>query len=325
MKTPVFWSQKKSILSLFLIPLSYVWLLASFLNRKSEKKFNIPIIKIGNVVAGGAGKTPTVISLSQKLINSKINVHIILKGYKSSAKKSIQVNNELHTYKEVGDEALICSAIAPTWVGKNRSESINNAINNGADLVILDDGLQDESIVSNLNIIVFNGYQGIGNGRIIPAGPMRESIDKAIKKSHLALIIDKDINNISNLISNTIPIVNSNLIIEDQYINNFKNKNVIAFCGIGYPNKFFKSLEEIGCNILFSKSFPDHYEYSEKDIKILFKKSQELGALLITTEKDHIKIMENYKNRIYYFPIRIELNNYKILDDLLLSVIEDKS
>ena len=96
----------------------------------------------------------------------------------------------------------MCSAIATTWVGKSRSESINNAISNGADLVILDDGLQDESIVSNLNIIVFNGYQGIGNGRIIPSGPMRESMDKAIKKSHVALIIDKDINNISNVFTN---------------------------------------------------------------------------------------------------------------------------
>ena len=325
MKTPIFWSQKKSIISLLLMPLSYLWLLASFLNKKKETKFNIPIIKVGNVVAGGAGKTPTVISLTKKLINSKINVHIILRGYKSSAKNSIQVNRNLHSYKEVGDEALICATFAPTWVGKSRSESINNAINNGADLVILDDGLQDESIYSNLNIIVFNGYQGIGNGRIIPSGPMRESMTKAIKKSHLALIIDEDKNNIAKLIGNTIPIINSNLIIEDEYINSFRNKNVLAFCGIGYPDKFYKSLEEIGCNILSSKSFPDHYEYSDKDIKKLLKKSQDLDSLLITTEKDHVKIMENYKSRIYYFPIRIELSNYKILDDLLLSIIESKS
>ena len=223
MKTPIFWNQKKSIISLLLIPFSYIWLLASFLNKKKPKKFNIPVIKIGNVVAGGAGKTPTVISLSKKLINSKIDTHIILKGYKSSATKSIQVKTDLHTYKEVGDEALLCAACATTWVGKNRSESINNAINNGADLVILDDGLQDESILSNLNIIVFNGYQGIGNGRIIPSGPMRENMSKAINKSNLALIIDKDKNNIAKLIGDTIPIINSNLIIEDEYINNLSN------------------------------------------------------------------------------------------------------
>jgi tetraacyldisaccharide 4'-kinase len=150
-------------------------------------------------------------------------------------------------------------------------------------------------------------------------------MSKAINKSNLALIIDKDKNNIAKLIGDTIPIINSNLIIEDEYINNFKNKNVFAFCGIGYPDKFYKSLKEIGCNILYTKSFPDHYEYSDKDIKKLLKKSQELDALLITTEKDHVKIMEDYKNRIYYFPIKIELNNYKILDDLLLSIIKNKT
>ena len=321
MKTPLFWDKKKSIFSIILIPFSFIWLLGSFIKKKKAIKFNIPIIKIGNVVAGGAGKTPTVLSLTQKLINSKVNVHIICRGYKSSAKKSIQVNTKIHTYKEVGDEALMCAAIAPTWVGKIRSESIKCAIDNGANLVILDDGLQDESIFSNLNIIVFNGYQGIGNGRIIPAGPMRENLNKALNKSHLALIIDEDKKNISQQINKTIPIIQSNLIIEDKYINNFKNKEVIAFCGIGYPQKFYKSLNKIGCKVLYTKSFPDHYHYSEQDIKKLLKKSQELNSLLITTEKDHVKIMENYKSRIYYFPIKIELNNFKILDDLLLSII----
>ena len=321
MKTPAFWYKKKSIFSLLLTPLSFIWIIGSFINKKKSIKFNIPIIKVGNVVAGGAGKTPTVLSLTERLINSKINVHIICKGYKSSAKKSVQVNTKIHTYKEVGEEALICATIAPTWVGKKRSDSINNAINSGADLVILDDGLQDESIYSNLNIIIFNGYQGIGNGRIIPAGPMRESFSKAINKSHLALIIDKDVNNISKLINNRLPVIQSNLIIEEKYINNFKNKNVIAFCGIGYPEKFYNSLKKIGCRILYTKSFADHYHYSEKDIKYLLKKSQDLNALLITTEKDHIKIMKHFKSRIYYFPIKIELHNYKILDDLLIPLI----
>ena len=323
LKTPIFWYQKKSLLSLLLIPLSYLWLLASLLNKKKINKFNIPVIKIGNVVAGGAGKTPTVISLTKKLIASNLNVHIILKGYKSSARTSIQVNKAMHTYKEVGDEALICANFAPTWVGESRSESINNAIHNGAELVILDDGLQDKSIASNLNIIVFNGYQGIGNARIIPAGPLRENFIKAINRSDVAIIIDEDKKNIAKLIGNNIPIINSKLIIDDDYINNFKNKKVVAFCGIGYPDKFYMSLEKIGCEVLYIKSFPDHYIYKEKDILKLLKKSQLLDALLITTEKDHVKIMENHKNKIYFFPIRIELNNYKILDELLFSIINE--
>ena len=323
MKTPKFWSNKNSIVSILLIPLSFLWQLASILNTKKKHKFLIPIIKIGNVVAGGAGKTPTVISLTQKLINSSIKVHIILKGYKSTAKNSIQVNTTIHTYKEVGDEALICAKFAPTWVGKNRAISIKGAIDAGAELVILDDGLQDPSIIANLNILVFNGYQGIGNGRIIPSGPMRENLSQAINRSHLAIIIDQDIRNIKALIDGKIPVLNANIKIEDKYFNNFKNKKVIAFCGIGYPEKFYKTLENIGCQITYTKSFPDHYVYSRKDIQNLLKKSQELNSLLITTEKDHIKIMEDYKNRIYFFPISIEFNDYKTLDNFLLSVIKN--
>ena len=263
------------------------------------------------------------ISIAHKLINSGIKVHVILKGYKSSAKNSIQVNTKIHTYREVGDEALICAKIAPTWVGKNRGMSIRRAISAGAELVILDDGLQDNSIMSNLNILVFNGYQGIGNGRIIPSGPMREKFSKALKKSHLAIIIDPDIRNIKGLIDDQIPVLDANLKIEDKYLNNFVNKKVIAFCGIGYPKKFYKTLEKIGCELTYTKSFPDHYVYSKKDIKNLLKKSQELDSLLITTEKDHIKLMEDYKNRIYFFPISIEFNDYKTLDNFLLPIIKN--
>ena len=201
MKTPKFWNNKNSIVSVLLIPLSFLWQLSSLIHKKRPHKLDIPIIKIGNVVAGGAGKTPTVISLTKKLKNSGVNVHIISKGYKSSVKESIQVNTKLHTFKEVGDEALLCAKIATTWVGRSRLQSIKCAIKEGARLVILDDGIQDDSIKSNLNILIFNGSQGIGNGRIIPAGPMRETLQDAIKKSQLAIIIEEDKSNINKFIS----------------------------------------------------------------------------------------------------------------------------
>ena len=152
---------------------------------------------------------------------------------------------------------------------------------------------------------------------------MRENLSQAINRSHLAIIIDQDIRNIKALIDEKIPVIDANIKIEDKYLNNFKNKKVIAFCGIGYPEKFYKTLENIGCQITYTKSFPDHYVYSRKDIQNLLKKSQELNSLLITTEKDHIKIMEDYKNRIYFFPISIEFNDYKTLDKFLLSMIKN--
>jgi len=207
-------------------------------------------------------------------------------------------------------------------VGKSRIASINNASNNGADLVILDDGLQDSSIESDLNILVFSGFQGIGNGRIIPSGPMREYLSKAVDKSDLAIIIEEDKNNIKELIIKNIPVVNANLKIADKDLNNFKKKKVMAFCGIGYPEKFYKTLEKIECEIMQTKSYPDHYAYSKKDIEYLLNQSQNINALLVTTEKDYVKIPKEYKNRIYFFPISIEFNDYSIIDKFLLSIMK---
>ncbi len=325
MKTPKFWYSKNSILSILLRPISFLWVLGSILRKKKSYNFNnIKIIKVGNVVAGGSGKTPTVISIVKKLANSKYQVHIISRGYKGSIKKSTLVNTDIHSYKEVGDESIILSKIAPTWIGNNRIESIKNAQKMGAKIVVLDDGIQDASIKGDLNLLVFNGLQGLGNGKIIPAGPLREKLSDSIKKCHLSIIIDEDINNIANKLNNLLPIIKAKINIESEYLNNFKNKNVVAFCGLGFPEKFFKTIKEIGCNIRYKKSFPDHYQYKEKDLKELIDIAIKYNSLLITTEKDHIKILKKYRNRIYYFPITVDFINDKIINDKLYSLTINK-
>ena len=324
MKTPKFWYSQKSIISVLLKPLTYIWILGSKLRCKKPYIFKgIKIIKVGNVVIGGSGKTPTVIALINKLSNSNMIVHIISKGYKGSIKESTQVNTNIHSYKEVGDEAIILSKIAPTWIGKNRVESIKNAQMKGANIVILDDGIQDSSIKGDLNILVFNGSQGIGNGKIIPAGPLREKLSESIIKCNFSIIIDEDKNNLTSILNKYIPLVKAEIKIESEYLNNFKNKDVVAFCGIGYPNKFFETLEKIGCNIKYKKSFPDHHQYKNKEIIQLLNDSIKYNSLLITTEKDHIKIPNKYKGRIFYFPIKIIFNNDKIINDKLYSLTTD--
>ena len=325
MKTPKFWYSKNSIISILLRPISFLWVLGSILIKKKPYHFNnIKIIKVGNVVAGGSGKTPTVISIVRKLANSKYQVHIISRGYKGSIKKSTLVNTDIHSYKEVGDESIILSKIAPTWIGNNRIESIKNAQKMGAKIVVLDDGIQDTSIKGDLNLLVFNGLQGLGNGKIIPSGPLREKLSDSIKKCHLSIIIDEDINNIANKLNNLLPIIKAKINIESEYLNNFKNKNVVAFCGLGFPEKFFKTIKEIGCNIRYKKSFPDHYQYKEKDLKELIDIAIKYNSLLITTEKDHIKILKKYRNRIYYFPITVDFINDKIINDKLYSLTINK-
>ena len=218
MITPSFWHKKESLLSKSLVPISQIWKICAYLKNKSSNTttMQIPVIKVGNVVAGGAGKTPTAISIAKRLINLKMNVHLISKGYKGSIRITTKVNNLLHKFNDVGDEALLLSKIAPTWIGKDRISSIKAAQNEGAEIVILDDGLQDYSIKGDLNILVFNGSQGIGNGRIIPAGPLREPLNWALKNTHLAIIVEKDKKGIKEILPSSLPILGAKTLIDSS-------------------------------------------------------------------------------------------------------------
>ncbi len=327
MITPNFWHKKESLLSKSLVPISQIWKICAYLKNKSSNTttMQIPVIKVGNVVAGGAGKTPTAISIAKRLINLKMNVHLISKGYKGSIRITTKVNNLLHKFNDVGDEALLLSKIAPTWIGKDRISSIKAAQNEGAEIVILDDGLQDYSIKGGLNILVFNGSQGIGNGRIIPAGLLREPLSWALKNTHLAIIVEKDKKGIKKILPSSLPILEAKILIDASVHKKLQNKSVMAFCGIGYPQKFYDFLKQMGCHISSWKPFPDHYIYSEKNIENLINESINLNSLLVTTQKDYIKIAKKYQNKIFSFSIDMEFSDYATLDSMLYSIINVKS
>ena len=322
MKTPLFWN-KNNLVSYLLIPFSWVWYFLAVLNKNITKSYfiDIPIIRIGNVVAGGAGKTPLAISIAKRLISFKLKVHFVTKGYKGSKKTTTLVNQSLHNFSEVGEEALLLSNIAPTWIGNKRSSCINAAKKNGAEIIILDDGLQDSSIKGDLNILVFNGSQGIGNKRLIPAGPLREPLNWSINKSHLAVIIDKDKKNIERILSKELLVLKATTIIKQSIKTTLQNKNLSAFCGLGYPEKFYEFLQSIGCKVVFWNKFPDHYVYSESKINKMIVESKNNNCLLVTTQKDHIKIPLKYKNNIFSFPIDIQFDEYSKIDSMLYSVI----
>ena len=327
MITPNFWHIKESLLSKSLVPISQIWKICAYLKNKSSNTttMQIPVIKVGNVVAGGAGKTPTAISIAKRLINLKMNVHLISKGYKGSIRITTKVNNLLHKFNDVGDEALLLSKIAPTWIGKDRISSIKAAQNEGAEIVILDDGLQDYSIKGDLNILVFNGSQGIGNGRIIPAGLLREPLSWALKNTHLAIIVEKDKKGIKEILPSSLPVLEAKILIDASVQKKLQNKSVLAFCGIGYPQKFYDFLKQMGCHISSWKPFPDHYIYSEKNIENLINESTNLNSLLVTTQKDYIKIAKKYQNKIFSFSIDMEFSDYATLDSMLYSIINVKS
>jgi len=294
---PKFWDDNKTfIFPILLLPLTILIYLIGSCKKLVIKKhlFSIPIICIGNIYLGGTGKTPFSIKLFSILQNLKKNPVFIRKKYKSFQ-----------------DEVSLQKQIGPVYENNKRTEAIKEAIQNKADIVILDDGFQDFSINKNLSIICFNEKQWVGNGFLIPSGPLREKLS-ALKRADCVIINGKKNIDIEK------KIIKKNKLIkiyytkyESENISEFKNKKVISFAGIGNPINFFNLLEEHKVNILEKISFPDHYKYSKKDLENLMEKSKRNNAILITTEKDYFRIDEKYKINIKYLKIKVEIEKEK--------------
>ena len=194
-------------------------------------------------------------------------------------------------------------------MSKKRSEAIGDAIKNKSDVVILDDGFQDFSIKKNLTILCFNEKQWIGNGLTIPSGPLRENII-ALNRTDYVFINGKKNETIENRIyeiNKKIKIFYINYKFEN--IKEFEKRKVISFAGIGNPNNFFDSLRKNNVNVLEEISFPDHYNYTNKDLENLIKKAKGIDAILLTTEKDYVRIAKNYNENIKYLKAKITIDN----------------
>ena len=321
MKTPQFWYKKKTLFSLALLPLSGLWLIASYLRNKLKKKhyFDIPIICIGNAIAGGSGKTPLILELCKHYKNKKISVHVIYKAYKINISNKAMKINKTHTFEDVGDEPILISKQATTWVCKKRKDGINAAISDHADLILLDDGLQDNAILRNINIIVVNEKQGNGNGLVIPAGPLRERISTSLHKSDCMFFYGDKLIAKKLFYKYEKKIFTGNIMTDIALLNYIKNKKIIAFAGIAHPDNFFNLLSKYKLKLIKKIYFPDHYIYSKKEILKIINLSKIQSAKILTTSKDYTKIPDDLKK--YITVIQINVNFEK---KLLLNFINKK-
>lgn len=318
MRAPNFWYKEKSILSLLLLPLSIIWLLLSYFKNTLRKRYSFskPIICVGNVVAGGSGKTPLVIEMCKYYRKRNINVHVVYKAYKVNlAAKVIKIDNNTEI-TQAEDEALLISNYAPTWLCKKRKDGINFAISKGAKLIILDDGLQDISIKKTINILVSNELQGNGNFKIIPAGPLRETISNSQRKSHCIFFYGNQKSFSKQFFNYKKPVFFGNQSVTKKSINKIKNKKVIGFAGIAYPDNFFSLIEKYGLNLVEKIYYPDHYIYSSYDIKMILQKANNNKALALTTYKDHVKIPKNLKKDFSILDIYIKFDKKKFFNFL---------
>tara|TARA_B100000029_G_scaffold444265_1_gene463925 strand:- start:1855 stop:2784 length:930 start_codon:yes stop_codon:yes gene_type:complete len=290
---PRFWDKKQiSVFSIFLLPASIIIQIFSKIKNLLTKckKFSIPIICVGNIYLGGTGKTPICIELNNILKNLN--------------KKTAYVRKKHDVYQ---DEKNLLEQSGPVYEQHKRTDAINDVVENKFEVAILDDGFQDFSIKKDFSIICFNEKQWVGNGFTIPSGPLREKIS-SLKRADCVLINGKYNNDIEN------QILKSNNLIKIFYfkyesinIENFKDKRVICFAGIGNPKNFFSLLKENEVNVLEEISFPDHYNYSKADLDNLIKQAKQKNSILLTTEKDYLRIHKDNRKNIYCLKIKVKI------------------
>lgn len=314
MKTPLFWYQSPSLLSILLSPLGWLYGKgAEFLRiRKKPHHFPVPILSVGNIVSGGAGKTPTAIALAQLLQEKGLNVHFVTRGFGGSKEGPLRVDINSHSPLDVGDEPLLLAQQAPTWVAKERPLGVQKAIDAGAHCIILDDGHQTTSLSKSISFVVVDQLQGFGNGYVIPAGPLRENLIKGLERSDALITIG------TGELSTQHPFFRAH---SCPHPFPCPINRVIAFCGIGFPQKFYKTLESLSVDLIATESFPDHYQYKEEDLQRLYKLATREKAALITTRKDWIKIPPSWQRLLYVLDITIQFEDPEELYRFILEKI----
>ncbi len=307
MKTPAFW-QHDSLLAALLTPLSWLYGIGAALDRSltTSQHAPLPIISIGNVTAGGAGKTPTALALAPLLEEIGAVPHYLTRGYGSETAHFAHRVSDADSWQNVGDEALLLAARAPTWIGRDRHASAIVAEKSGATIAICDDALQHHALAKDLSLLVIDGPYGIGNGRLLPAGPLRESLDAALARCHGVVLIGEDAHNLAPHIA--LPVFRAQLVPEGDSSWLVQGR-WLAFAGIGRPEKFFDSLRRAGATLAATRAFPDHHPYSDADLATLTAKAAASGARLITTEKDAVKFAAADRARIATLPVTLRFDD----------------
>tara|TARA_Y100000739_G_C20599976_1_gene462394 strand:- start:352 stop:1329 length:978 start_codon:yes stop_codon:yes gene_type:complete len=321
MQAPAFW-EEKTLLSHLLLPLGWIFGACTDLHRMSATSFraSCPVICIGNLVAGGAGKTPIALAVAERLQKSGVIAHFLSRGYLGQERGPLRVDLERHTARDVGDEPLLLAAHAPTWVSLDRSAGAL-AASKGADVVIMDDGFQNGSVKKDLSIVVVDGIYGFGNGRVMPSGPLREALTGGLARADLIVVLGGS-RSILKGATSTLPTAISARLEPAEDSTKYLGRRIIAFAGIGRPQKFFDTISEMGCDLVATHSFSDHYKYGAADLVALRTQAAQQDAELLTTEKDLVRIGRDNAEGISSLKVRVAWQNTASLDAVLAKKVD---
>lgn len=306
MRRPEFW-QKDGPAAKLLTPFGWAYDVAGRIRRCLTRPYRapVPVICVGNMVAGGTGKTPVAMALAEILIAGGLRPHFLTRGYGGKLTGPVRVDRSHHDAAAVGDEALLLAGIAPCWVARNRADGARAAAGAGAGIIIMDDGFQNPQLVMDLSLIVIDGGAGFGNGRIIPAGPLRERLHAGIKRADAAIVIGMDISNAEAALGGQLPVLNARFVPAPE-TPSLAGIPIVAFAGIGRPGKFFASLRETGCDLKAVHGFPDHHVFAPEEIAAILEQAAALGATAMTTAKDFVRLPADAHNMVEVFHVMLE-------------------
>lgn len=329
MREPSFWWREPGPEAALLSPIAALYgAIAAGRMRINGRTAGVPVVCVGNLTVGGAGKTPTALAVGRLLLAAGRRVFFLSRGYGGEFPGPIRVDPARHGAMQVGDEPLLLAQIAPTIVAHDRVAGAEMARAAGASVIVMDDGFQNPSLRKDLAILVVDGHRGIGNGQVIPAGPLRAPLNSQLDHADALVIVGAPSAAASAALAaaaaRNIPVFNAELEAEADAVAALAGHRVLAFAGIGNPEKFFATLAESGIHAPVRQGFPDHHRYNRAESDALLARAASEDLTLVTTEKDLVRIARDEEaadlsRAVRALPVTLQFEQQEAWRDLLLT------
>lgn len=294
---PPFWYENPGLKSFLMSPFAWIYGAVATRQMKNAKReeLDIPVLCVGNFTVGGTGKTPTAITIAKAATDMGLKPGFLTRGYGGAVAEPTIVDVDHSSAKYVGDEPLLLAAIAPTVVSPDRVKGAEKLLSLGVDIILMDDGFQSAHLCFDFALLVVDAYRGLGNGKVIPAGPVRAPLKRQMLYVDALAVVgdgtaaDKLIRIAARSAKPVYP-----ALLKPVEKKNFEGLSSLAFAGIGNPEKFFISLKDSGANVEIEKPFPDHHYYADDEIKELLELADKNNVTLVTTAKDFVRIKSGH-------------------------------